>query len=238
MTRERTTSNIINQNEEQAVQSSSQGQLEDNDGGKNARFSSITTTEGNSTTGKNVCPSESTMECDQSTLKMNISCTTTTTSLQTASIKLPHEQPSTSTKSQQSNSDNETRPLSSEQSSLCTAESDSKEMIEQQDSSSSQEQQLPNIGTGPASPDVSQPQVAEVLPSEEEEPLPIIQETVVQHFPNTTEEEANELAPVQIRPEFLRILQEADEATNANSLDWMPSLSTITHSVALSKYKN
>lgn len=223
-------SNIINQNEEQAVQSSSQGQLEDNDGGKNARFSSIRTTEGNSTS-RNVCPSESTMECDQSTLQMSIN--STTTSLQTASIKLPHEQPSTSTSSQGSNSDNENRPLSSEQkSSVCTAECDSKEMIEQQDSSSSQEQQLPNIGTGPA-PDVSLPQVAEVLSSEEEEPLPIIQETVVQHFPNTTEEEANELAPVQIRPEFLRILQEADEATNANSLDWMPSLLTITHSVAL-----
>lgn len=231
-TKSTTPSNIINQNEEQAVQSSSQGQLEDNDGGKTARFSSITTTERNSTT-RNLCPDESKMECEQSSSKMNIS--STTTSLQTASIKLPHEQPSTS-QSQKSNSVNESRPLSSEntteQSTLCTAECDSKEMIEQQDSSSSQEQQLPNIGTGPA-PDVSQPQVAEVLPSEEEEPLPIIQETVVQHFPNTTEEEANELAPVQIRPEFLRILQEADEATNANSLDWMPSLLTITHSVAL-----
>lgn len=81
--------------------------------------------------------------------------------------------------------------------------------------------------------EISQPHLVEVNPSVDDEPLPIVQETVVQHFPTTTEEEANEFAPVQIRPEFLRILQEADEATNANSLDWMPSLLTITHSVAL-----
>ncbi|CAL8142297.1 unnamed protein product [Orchesella dallaii] len=77
------------------------------------------------------------------------------------------------------------------------------------------------------------PEIQQAAEIQLEEVVPIQETAIVQHFPSTTEEEANEFAAVQIRPEFLRILQEADEATNANSLDWMPTLLTITHNVAL-----